>query len=60
MVFSPSGSYLGEFRNDRLGYKTSHSAKRKGSHMGRMNRMSSSASARMARTMPAGWEEFHG
>ena len=60
MVFSPPGTYVGEFRNDRLGYKLSHGRKRQGSHVSRMNRMGWSASARMARSMPSGWQKIHG
>lgn len=60
MVFSPSGQYLGEFRNERLGFKQSHSSKHKGSHMARMNLSGTMRGHRMGRVIPAGWEDFHG
>jgi hypothetical protein len=60
MVFDPSGTYLGEFRTDRLAYRLSHANKRKGSHMPRMDRTATSRMDRMARMTPSGWEEFHG
>jgi hypothetical protein len=60
LVFSPSGEYLGEFRNDRLAYKRSHASKRRASHSPRSNRSATSRMNRMSRMTPAGWEEFHG
>lgn len=60
MVFSTSGEYLGEFRNDRLAYKQSHANKRKGTHAARSNRSATSRGHRMGRMPPSGWEDFHG
>ncbi|MFC6286808.1 hypothetical protein ACFP3Q_11395 [Nocardioides sp. GCM10027113] len=60
MVFNPEGTYLGEFRSDRLAYKHSHAHRRKSSHMPRMDRSGTSRGDRMSRMTPAGWEEFHG
>jgi hypothetical protein len=60
MVFSANGSYLGELRRDRLGYRLSHAGRRRGSNMTRMNRMSTARGDRSARTIPSGWEDFQG
>jgi hypothetical protein len=59
-VFSPSGKYLGEFRDDRLAYKRSNASKTRMGHIARSNRSGTSRGNRAARTVPAGWEEFHG
>ena len=59
-VFSSSGAYLGELKDGRLGYRIDQSNKRGGSMAGRTNRTGMSASSRTAKSMPIGWEEFHG
>lgn len=60
MVFAPSGEYLGEWRNDRLGYRNSHSNKRRSRHTKKMDKMAASTMSRMAKMMPMGWSEFRG
>lgn len=59
-VFSPSGAYLGELRLDRLAYKQTHGSKRQGTRSARSNRSGTSRSDRSGRSIPSGWEEFHG
>lgn len=58
--YDSSGTYVGEFRNDRLGYNTRHANKHKMGHIPRIDRVGISRGDRIARTMPIGWEDFHG
>lgn len=60
LFYDTAGAYIGEFKNDRLGYKTRNASKRKLGHMARMNKMGISRMDRMAKMMPMGWEEFRG
>lgn len=60
MVFSPTGEYVGELRNDLLGYRNNHANRHKGSHSRKSNKMAASTMTKMAKMMPMGWDEFHG
>lgn len=60
LVFGPEGAYRGELRGDRLGYRRTHASRRRSTHVARMNRTSTMRMDRSARSMPSGWEEFHG
>ena len=60
MVFNTDGTYLGEFRNDRLGYGRSHSNKRKSGHTAWASRTGISRMNRTGRMHPMGWDEFRG
>lgn len=60
LFYNPSGVYVGEFKGDRLGFNMRHAGKPKMGHMSRMNKMGISRMDKMAKSMPAGWEEFRG
>lgn len=59
-VFGPSGVYLGEFKDETLGYRRAHASRWKGSHAPRMDRAATLRMDRVGRIIPAGWEDFHG
>jgi len=59
LFYYASGVYIGEFKNDRLGYNTRHAGKHKMGHMARMDKMGISRMDKMAKLVPLGWEEFH-
>lgn len=60
LFYDTSGAYIGEFKNDHLGFNNRNAGKHKMGHMARMDKMGISRMDKMAKMMPMGWDEFHG